>query len=167
MRLDTSTFQRISDIAGDSVDDTTLLREMAANARQYLRSFRWCPKIDAIYLAVGVGGIVAIFYCELREKIGNSDDDALWVVVGDIPSAYLVVEPDDSATEALGRYCDMMEAWAFAVEASTPLAEVFPIEAKPTYDNARSLRERVAFIRSEILDLGTGYLSDERQARRK
>jgi hypothetical protein len=135
---------------GDDAADTASLREMATAARDYITSFNWCPPINAGYLASGVGGIAAIFLFELTSKIQDTDD-RLWVIVGDLPSAYLVVEPEDSPPEALERYCGLMEDWIAAIRDSTPLDKAFLVAAEPTSENAESLERRIAFLLAEII----------------
>lgn len=143
-------FQRIADIAGDSDRDSALLREMAVEAKEYITSFRWCPPLDAMYLAHGVGGIVAIFLAEFSQEIGGADDK-LWVVVGDLPSAYLVVEPEDDPANALERYCELMEDWIAVVRDNGNLGRVYPVAAAATAENSELQERRVAFLLAEII----------------
>jgi hypothetical protein len=75
----------------------------------------------------------------------------LWIVVGDLPSAYLVVVPPDSPQSALERYCSLMEEWVAAVRIGGELSDVFPVRADPTIENATMLAERIAFLRREII----------------
>lgn len=148
--MNTQNYQRLPDIVGDDNDDTAFLRQMAIFAQDYIRSFAWCPPISATYLASGVGRIVAVFLFEFSRKIRETDD-RLWVVVGDLPSAYLVVEAQDSPAEALERYCVLMEDWIAAVRDSDNLRDVFPVSAEPTLENAESLEKRIAFLLAEII----------------
>jgi hypothetical protein len=146
-------YQRVSNIVGEDDEDTTRLKEMAVIAQEYVTSFRWCPPIKQVYFTDGVGGIVAVFLVELTRKIqcGADDDDRLWVVVGDLPSAYLVVEPSDNPGEALERYCAMMEGWITAVRTGSDLRKVYPVEAPPTKENAAQLKSRLGFVKREVL----------------
>ena len=152
MDIDTSSFQDESEITGDDPEDTELLREMAAEARAYIEDFEWSPPIERLYLGMGVGGIVAAFLVQFEEEIDGTEDDALWVVVGDLPSAYVIVEPEDDGAAALGRYCEVMEDWAFNVLKGDSLDDSFPVEAEATREHAEMLNSRIAFIRSEILE---------------
>jgi len=152
MGIDTSDFQEESRIVGDDSDDTRLLREMASEARAYLEDFEWCPPIKSVHLGLGIGGVVAAFLVQLDGLIEDTSDDALWVVVGDLPSAYVVVEPDDDGAAALGRYCELMEDWAFNVLKGNSLDDSFPVEAETTDEHAEMLNSRIAFIRTEILE---------------
>lgn len=147
--MNTQRFQLVPDISGDDADDTASLLDMARSAREYITSFAWCPPIEAMYLAHGVGGVLAVFFVEFPRKIKGTDDK-LWIVVGDLPSAYLVVEPDDSGADALERYCGLMEDWIAAVRDGADLNNVYPVTAEPTRENADSLERRVAFLLAEI-----------------
>jgi hypothetical protein len=151
INIDGEGLQEESKIKGEDAEDTALLREMAAEAREYLEDFDWCPKITGVYLAFGVGGIVAVFLVQFEEAIEGADD-ALWVIVGDLPSAYVDVQPDDDGMVALGRYCSMMEDWSFNVLKDLSLEECFPVAAEATHENAEMLRQRLAFIHTEILE---------------
>jgi hypothetical protein len=143
-------------ICGDDAEDTRLLREMLHRATQYIQSFEWCPPIEHVYLGCGVGGVVAIFLFHFGEPVKGTDE-WLWVVGGDLPSAYLVLDRANDPVLALDGYCELMEAWARSVLAARPLQDVFPVEAKPTLDNAKSLLKRVNFIRTRLLP---GWRSD-------
>lgn len=151
MDIDLDELQEELEIKGDDAEDTGLLREMAADARTYIKSYRWCPPVANVYFAFGVGGIVGVFLIQFEEAIEGSDD-ALWVVVGDLPSAYLVVEPGDDGMSALRRYCSMMEEWAYSVLNGNPLDECFPVAAEATQQHGEMLSQRMAFIRTEILE---------------
>jgi hypothetical protein len=151
MDIDTSNFLEESEIKGDDAEDTALLRELAAEARAYMEEFEWCPTIVSVHLALGVGEFVGVFLFQFDEVI-EDDDDALWVVVGDLPSAYVIVEPDDDGISALERYCELMEDWAFNVLKGNSIEESFPVEAEATHENAEMLRQRIAFIHAEILE---------------
>ncbi len=140
----------VEEISGDDEKDAALLREMALSARKFITAHEWCPPIAAMYFADGVGGIVALFVVEFETKIGGTDS-RLWVVNGDLPDAYLVVEPNDSAREALERYCLLMDDWIEAVQTNGDFTNVFPVRAKPTAENADLLAHRLDFLRREII----------------
>jgi hypothetical protein len=151
MDIDTSDWQEESQIEGDDPEDTQLLREMAAEARDYIEDFEWSPRITSIHLAFGLGGVVAAFLFQFDEVIEDSDD-ALWVVVGDLPSAYVIVEPGDDGISALSRYCEMMEDWAVNVLEGHSLDDSFPVDVEATQEQAEMLNQRIAFLRAEIIE---------------
>jgi hypothetical protein len=137
-------------IVGEDAEETALLNEMLQNAIDYLRGFRWCPPIDQVYMGCGVGGVVAVFLFHFREQI-HGTDEWLWVIEGDLPTAYLVLDQASDPASALEVYCCLMEDWAKAVIKGRPLKEVFPVQAEPSLDNANILLERLTFIRTRLL----------------
>jgi hypothetical protein len=147
--LNTECFQLEQNILGDSPEDTDALKEMAASARLYLSSFNWCPAMEELFLAFGVGGVVALFLVHFRQKAGATDE-FLWVVVGDLPSAYFVVDQARTPTEALNVYCGLMERWVDAVLNGKHLSDVFPVKASPSVEHAALLKKRIEFLRSKI-----------------
>jgi len=149
--VDRGKFQRFSDITGDDADDTRLLREMAEEARRYITSHSWCPPQKDLFLACGVGGVIALFLVDFTEKIAGSPDDSLWLVVGDLPSAYFVTENATHPRAALETYCNLMDDWITAVLDDGDLDEVYPVEADPSEQNARELESRLKFLRVEII----------------
>ena len=151
MDIDTSDFLEEAEIKGEDAEDTAQLRQLAAEARAYMEEFEWCPPIESVHMALGASGVVGVFLFQFAEVI-EDDDDALWVVVGDLPSAYVIVEPDDDGISALERYCEMMEDWAFNVLKDNSIEESFPVEAEATHENAEMLRQRIVFLRSEIIE---------------
>ena len=131
---------------------------MLRDATNYLRDFRWCPPIDRVYLGCGVGEVVAVFLFHLSEPIQGTDE-WLWVIEGDLPTAYLVTERAGDPAFAPEVYCGLMEDWAKAVLEGQPLDDVFPVEAEPTPDNAQSLLKRLDFIRTQLLPDWRAYRS--------
>jgi len=137
-------------IAGENAEETGLLKEMLQNATAYLRNFQWCPPIESIYMGCGIGGVVAVFLFHFREPVQGTDE-WLWVIEGDLPEAYLVLDQADNPASALELYCNLMEAWAKAVLESRPVKDIFPVNAKPSLNNANNLLKRLNFIRTQLL----------------
>ena len=137
-------------IGGEDAEETAQLKAMLHEATDYLRSFRWCPPIDQVYLGCGVGGIVAAFLFHFSKPI-QGGDEWLWVVVGDLPTASLVLDEARDPASALEVYCQLMDEWGEAVLEGRSLDDVFPVRAEPTPENARSLLKRVDFIRMRLL----------------
>jgi hypothetical protein len=44
-----------------------------------------------------------------------------------------------------------MEDWANAVESGGSLAEVYPVNVQPTAENALTLRNRLSFLKENVL----------------
>jgi hypothetical protein len=140
----------ISEISGEDEEDTRLLKEMAVRARDYITAFHWCLPIREMYLTFGVGHVIALFLFEFEGKIGGTDDK-LWVVVGDLPSVYMVLLSDTSPQEALESYCLLMEDWIAAVRSHGDFNEVYPVSAPRTVENADALESRLGYLREHII----------------
>lgn len=92
---------------------------------------------------------MSVFLFEITAAAGV--DNCLWVVCGDLPSAYLVTDAARTAVDALKVYCDLMDAWVAAVRRGEGLNEVFPIAAEPNEGNANLLERRISLLRQEII----------------
>jgi hypothetical protein len=137
------------EIVGNDDEDTALLKEMAKEARDYIEGFEWCPPIQRMTLGYGVGGVIGLFRFEFSEAIEDTDSE-LWVVVGDLPSAYFIYEGNEDRAVALECYCRLMEEWANAVREGESVDECFPVEAEESRENAEAVLSRIDFIRREL-----------------
>jgi hypothetical protein len=138
------------DARGEDARETEELREMLQEALEYLRRHSWCPEILESYMGIGIGGVLAVFLVHLSEKVGGTDD-WLWVIEGDLPSAYPVTDAAPDARTALAGYCEIMEDWAEAVLSNGPLDDVFPVAALAGREHAETLLSRTQFIREKVL----------------
>jgi hypothetical protein len=78
-------------------------------------------------------------------------DELLWVVVGDLPPAYLVTDGNPIPLAALETYVEEMQAWVNAVEAGEPVDDLIPVNVTPTHDHAKQLKERLLCLTIEII----------------
>lgn len=133
-------------IVGDDEEDTALLRKMSEDARQYISSFLWCEAIHDSYFGGGVGGIFAVFLFHIRS--GRADVDPwIWIVVGDIPPAYLPLSDCKSAAEVFGTYIIAMSRWIEYARRGQPEApvpeDVPPVDLPATPEWAERLNQRL------------------------
>ncbi|MGA7241147.1 MAG: hypothetical protein WBY44_36030 [Bryobacteraceae bacterium] len=150
--IDISKMMPVESIQGEDAEDTNLLKQMAAEARNFVSSQKWCDHIDGLHLAYGVGGVVGVFLVQITPRSDNVDN-CLWVIVGDLPPAYIVTEDNPTAAEALDSYCSEMEAWVEAANEGASVDELIPVNVPPTPEHAEQLGGRIAYIRSKILPL--------------
>ncbi len=149
-RVDLTKLTSIDRIDCGDAEEAALLKGMAERAVRYLRKHGWCPPIDRVYFGCGVGGVVAVFLCHFSEPV-RGKDEWLWVVEGDVPSVYLVLDQAPDPASALETYCQLMDEWISAVLGGRSLEGAFPVEAKSTPENANNLRSRLRFIRTRLL----------------
>ncbi len=140
----------VQNLSGDSQEDTHLLRELSVLAADFIMAQEWCDNLDYQYLAYGVGGVVGVFLCVLSSR-ADDVDPCLWVITGDLPPAYIVTDENPTAAEALAAYIGEMEEWVEAVEGGRSVEELIPVNAPPTVEYAEQLRNRLTFLRAEIL----------------
>src|SRR5262249_51190960 len=129
-RVDFSLLKPIGAIGGDDSEDTRLLKSMALVAREYLLSFRWCKKISKAWFGWGVGGVCAVFFFEIVPA-QKQVDSRLWVIVGDLPPAYLVVDESPTPLEALRNYVDLVQEWVDTVHEGRPVDACIPVNVMP------------------------------------
>jgi hypothetical protein len=151
-------------LKGEDEEDTHLLQKMLAEAERYLRSFSWCGGVREAYLGIGVGGIVGIFLFRIRPTSDHAGE-WVWVVVGDLPSAYISVDGAPNPACALDGYIGAMEEWVDAADAGRPVDRLIPVNVAPTIENARQLRTRLEFLNREILSKYSDDLMDQSSPR--
>lgn len=151
----------VEEMAGEDDEETQQWKSLLRNAESFLGSFAWCAGIRSEHLGLGVADVVGVFLFEI-EPAKPGVDSLLWVVVGDIPPAYLVTDDTPDPPSALRAYIGEMRRWVEAVKAGKPVTELIPVNGAPTRDNAMALESRLAFIEREILPARPG---DSRPAR--
>jgi len=150
--VDVSKLKPLDSIEGEDIEETKLLKEMAIEARAFISSHEWCERVDSLHLAYGVGGVVAVFFLQITPA-SESVDACLWGVVGDLPPAYIVVEDNPTAADALDAYCSEMESWVEAIQNGGSVDDLIPVNVPPTREYAEQLGERLKYIRSKIMPL--------------
>jgi hypothetical protein len=140
----------LAQMSGDSKEDTLLLKKMADEAREFLLSFKWCRNVRHSWFGWGVGGVCAVFFFEIDPSV-KKVDKWLWVIVGDLPPAYLVVDASPTALAALANYVDLVQEWIDAVRDKRPVTDCIPVNAPATREYADLLQRRLDFIRKEFL----------------
>jgi hypothetical protein len=123
-------------------EELRLLQTMAIAARNFLTSFEWCKAIREAYFGDGVGKIVAVFFFRI-EPSRPEVDEWLWVVVGDLPSAFLVTDDCNTPSEALEGYIYEMSKWVKLAKRGRTSKQVIPVNAPATPEYADMLDGRL------------------------
>ncbi len=141
----------LDQMMGEDDEDTKLLRELAERASTYLLSYDWCFAVEELYFGDGVGGIVAVFLFRITPSRPNVDE-WLWVVVGDLPSAYFVTDDLKTPYQVLEAYIWHRSRWVrFAKRGKEPPEEVMPVGVRATPGWARDLGGRLEILKQEVL----------------
>jgi hypothetical protein len=153
--VDTAHMLAIECLPGSDLTDKDQLLAMSEQARRYLLSHDWCRSVRRGFLDRGISGVLAVFYFEIEP---DGADEEVWVIVGDIPPAYMDVESCPTGADALEAYLECMEEWVEAVRNGKSVDELIPVgyadtgrPIEPTPDAAEELAGRLAFIRNELV----------------
>jgi hypothetical protein len=119
-------------------------------AAEYLLGFPWCWKIVNAQLYLNLGSTLCIFLFEI-ENSASSEDNYLWVVVGDIPPMYLDIHGPKSTKEVLEDYVRLAEDWIFHVKSGKSIENCYPFNAALTLEMAELLEERTVFMKNTLI----------------
>jgi len=132
------------------------VRSLADEAVAFLEGQPWCDKVLSGKVGFAIPGVLGVFLLQLQpSRVGV--DHALWVVTGDLPSAYLVCDSAPDWREALARYTEEMGRWVKAVRAGESLEGVIPVSAAATQQNAVLLARRLQYISTEFVNVGPEF----------
>lgn len=133
-----------------STTDLSDAELMYGEARDFIEFYSWCESIDESHVGMLFPGIIGVFLF----KIGHSREDVdgwVWVVVGDVPPAYITCEHAPNPATALDGYLGAMEDWVAAAESGAPVEHLIPVNAPASKETADMLRSRIAFLDQRIL----------------
>lgn len=126
------------------------------NAREYLAEYGWFEAPLQTYVASYYPPIVTVFLYHVVEQepyLSSEDDDVewVWVVVGDLPSVFLVEERISDGLGALYGYTVLIDDWVETVEAGDSVEEYFFIDLPADRDNAGMLRIKSEFLKKNFI----------------
>jgi hypothetical protein len=147
--VDMTTVAPLESFVPEYEEDLALFNADVEEARRYLASQKWCERIESLYLGITVPGIVLVCLADIV-PLANADP-RVWVIVGDIPPAYIDTTVASTPGSALDAYIFQMSRWVDAVEDNGELADLIPVNAPPTADYAAALRKRLDLLRDEVL----------------
>lgn len=135
---------------GEDAEETAGLRELLEEATAYLNRFNWHRGLKEAYLGIGIAKILGVFLFEVVPA-GEDVDDKVWVIVGDLPPAYITTEEAPNPATALDAYIGAMEEWVEAAREGRGVEGLIPVNVPPTAENADQLESRLSFLDEEIL----------------
>jgi hypothetical protein len=126
---------------------------LARRAYSFLLSQKWCERIKEGFVGMVHEGILGVFYFRLDPAPGSGADEEVWVIVGDLPPAYIACELCPNPAAALDGYYGEMQTWVKAVCDGSSTDKLIPVNAPATKEYADMLNGRLDFIDKEILSL--------------
>jgi hypothetical protein len=151
-------------IEGDDAKETMELKEMFEEASNYIKSFKWCKEIIDSYMGIGIAGIVGIFLFKIIPSNENVDE-WIWIIVGDIPPAYISAFGFPNPATALDGYIGAMREWVTAIKEGKDVSKLIPVNVPPILEWAKKLETRLEFLYEEILK--EYYLDDLKEYNKK
>jgi hypothetical protein len=141
--------------------ESTEVQELATRARSFVEGFAWCERVTGCSVGFAIAGVLGVFRVELIPAQERGADPTVWVVVGDVPPAYLVFEEGDSWQDALRGYAEEMQRWVDAVRAGESRDDVIPVNVPPTEEHADMLASRLKFIRDQLVTVDRASLESD------
>ena len=127
------------------------LGELELQAANFIRSFAWSGELLELYEGFQEPEIIGVFLVHLRPAAPNVDE-WLWIVVGDLPPAYLVADGYPTWKMALAGYVEEMQRWVDATKAGRPVDELIRVNTPPTREYAEMLESRLRTLQETLLD---------------
>lgn len=140
----------VEDLQSEDASELPAKLALVQKAKQFVAGFAWCGAVERVYAGMVIPPMVGTFLVQINATKPDVDR-VLWVIVGDIPPAYLVVDEAPSPSTALEKYIELMSEWVDAVEAEKSVETLIPVNAPPTKEYAAMLRTRLTFLRDRVL----------------
>ncbi len=131
-------------------EDAPIRTKLLDRASGYLSSFQWCNQILESYFGLGVGRFVAVFLFRIQPTKPEVDE-WLWVIVGDLPPAYIVTEQTPNPACALKAYIVLMRQWVEAIMKGESVKDLIPVNVEPDVTWAAELQGRLNLLEAELL----------------
>jgi hypothetical protein len=138
--LDISKVTEWNDFIERQSEELNELNSLYQEAINFLESY-----VGLIYT-----GIVAVFLFKIVPR-SEDVDEWIWVVVGDLPPAYLTTGECPNPATALDGYIGAMLEWVDAAEKGESVANLIPVNVPATKENANMLKTRLDFLDAKIL----------------
>lgn len=124
---------------------------LAEEANSFLKGHKWCRAIKKQWLVAEWENLLIVFFFEIIPNSTDADD-RVWVIVGDLPPAYIDTESATNETEAIQVYTEIMDDWVQCVKNGQSTEDCYPINVPPENKYAEMLDTRLQLIRKYILD---------------
>lgn len=95
--------------------------------------------------------MLGVFLFEI-EPSRSGVDKYVWIVVGDIPPAYVDVESGENPREVLESYVAIMRDWVDTVFQGESVEDCYPVEVPATKEYAEMLENRLDLLDTFIME---------------
>jgi len=141
----------ITQMSGEDSQETQRLRNMEQKAREISSAISSGAK-RFVTSGAAVGDVFAVFLAHIRPS-RPSVDEYVWVIVGDLPSAYLVTDDCANPKEALEGYIWEMRKWVTLARDGRNSEDVISVNAPATPEFAEALESRLDALERKIIPM--------------
>ena len=127
------------------------VEEMMYEAREFLNFYTWVDKIIGAYVGILYVGIVGVFLFKIKST-RKGISSWVWVIVGDLPPAYITIDDCPNPATALDGYIGAMLDWVDAAKEGSLVNNLIPVNIPATEENATRLKTRLDFLDEHILN---------------
>ncbi len=145
----------VEDLPASGIEEAQELYELGVEAGEFLAAYKWCVRVKRGFYDRGFSK-VAVFYFEIEAT--PPADSTVWVIVGDLPPAYIDTQSCPNGAAALDGYVGAVREWIDAVKDGRDTSGLIPVvrrgslkRVEPTKEMAEMLASRMDFIDREIL----------------
>ena len=140
------------------VEDVEVFEDYRARALGEVQFYDWCSDVREDYVGMFYPGILGVFLFRI-DTTWDDVDEWVWVIVGNLPQAYITPEDCPNAALALERYIGALEDWVEAAENGDSVLDLIPVNVPATPEWAAELNGRLEFLKERILPLHAEDLS--------
>lgn len=127
------------------------LNRLASEATTFLQGHQWCKRVISGWNDRAWNDHVAVFYFKIEPTPVSRADSDVWVIVGDIPPAYIRTKGCENGIQALRAYVEDMKDWVEHVRLGLPTENDVPVNVPAETRYAHMLDSRLQFIERELL----------------
>lgn len=149
--MDTSLMTNVDDIDVSSLDYKQEVTVSLNEAKNYLSGFDWCLRIIDGWVAASFGYILNVFCFKIQPDNKSCNDEFVWVIVGDIPPAYIDVVSAPTVSDALKTYINIIQDWVDNVNDGNSVEDCFPINVPQERKYAEMLAIRLKLLIEDYL----------------
>lgn len=142
----------IEEISAENFESPEDVRALALEARSYLLAHEWVYQIESGSVAWGFSKM-SIFHFYVRSSMGPM---TTWVIVGEVPPAYIDTAYCANAYEALSGYLAELQMWVRAGRKGASVDRLIPVRNRSTLELLQPTKEIV-----DDLDLRIKFIADK------
>ncbi|WP_178116287.1 hypothetical protein [Pseudomonas brassicae] len=131
-------------------EEKSELAARLADATEELMFYNWCEDIEGVYVGLFYPGIVSVFLMSIDTRF-DEVDRWVWVIVGDMPPAYITCDHAPNPACALDGYIGAMKEWAEAASRGESVAQLIPVNVPASPEAGENLMRRLVFLEDKIL----------------